>query len=81
MAESAVMYTVGSQLIRTGQGDANLKSEQGWQLDASYHLKMCIRDRANHWEIKFIFHFSNFLNGTLINIWKLRPGSGISTFL
>lgn len=21
------------------QGDANLKSEQGWQLDASYHLK------------------------------------------
>ena len=30
---------------------------------------------------KAVGHFSNFLNGTLINIWKLRPGSGISTFL
>ena len=25
--------------FRHEQGDANLKSEQGWQLDASYHLK------------------------------------------
>ena len=44
------------------------------------HESNCCQ-KANHWEIKFIFHFSNFLNGTLINIWKLRPGSGISTFL
>ena len=59
--------------FRHEQGDANLKSEQGWQMDASYNL------RYNGFSISvspFVSWFSNYIFLRPTGEWSVRPHAG-----
>ena len=55
------------------QGDTNLKSEQGWQMDASYNL------RYNGFSISispFVSWFSNYIFLRPTGEWSVLPHAG-----
>ena len=59
--------------FRHEQGDANLKSEQGWQMDASYNL------RYNGFSISvspFVSWFSNYIFLRPTGEWSVLPHAG-----
>ena len=59
--------------FRHEQGDANLKSEQGWQMDASYNL------RYNGFSISvspFVSWFSNYIFLRPTGEWAVLPHAG-----
>ena len=59
--------------FRHEQGDANLKSEQGWQMDASYNL------RYNGFSISvspFVSWFSNYIFLRPTGDWSVLPHAG-----
>ena len=59
--------------FRHEQGDTNLKSEQGWQMDASYNL------RYNGFSISvspFVSWFSNYIFLRPTGEWSVRPHAG-----
>ena len=59
--------------FRHEQGDANLKSEQGWQLDASYHLKY----RGISFSVSpFVSWFSNYIFLRPTGEWSVLPHAG-----
>ena len=60
-------------IFRHEQGDANLKSEQGWQMDASYNL------RYNGFSISvspFVSWFSNYIFLRPTGEWSVLPHAG-----
>lgn len=59
--------------FRHEQGDANLKSEQGWQLDASYHLKY---RRISFSVSPFVSWFSNYIFLRPTGEWSVLPHAG-----
>ena len=59
--------------FRHEQGDANLKSEQGWQMDASYHLNY----KSISFSVSpFVSWFSNYIFLRPTGEWSVLPHAG-----
>lgn len=59
--------------FRHEQGDANLRSEQGWQLDASYHFQ---RNGFSFSVSPFVNYFENYIFLRPTGEWSVLPHAG-----